>query len=167
MLRDAVLVIFPVLMAFAALSDLLTMTISNRVSLALCVGFAVLAPLAGFSVEQVLAHVACGGAILALTFALFACGWIGGGDAKLASATALWLGWDHLADYGTVAALGGGVLTMAILALRRWPLPPFVFTPAFMRRLADGQSGVPYGIALAAAGLLIYPDTQIWLQAAA
>ena len=37
------LLLFPALMAFAAASDLLTMTISNRVSLGLVAGFFLLA----------------------------------------------------------------------------------------------------------------------------
>ncbi len=95
-LETATLVLFPGLMIFAAFSDLFTMTISNRVSIALVAIFCVLAlalhmPLASFGL-----HLACGLAVLVCTFGLFAFGWIGGGDAKLASATALWLGWDHL-----------------------------------------------------------------------
>ena len=167
MLTGAVLILFPALMVFAAFSDLFTMTISNRVSLALCAGYAVLAYAAGVPPLDILLHASCGLAVLALTFGLFACNWIGGGDAKLASATALWLGWDHLADYGSTSALFGGALTLAVLALRKWPLPAWLFAPAFMARLADAKSGVPYGIALAIAGILIYPETQIWLRAAA
>jgi prepilin peptidase CpaA len=167
MLTFAVLVLFPVLMAFAAFSDLFTMTISNRVSLVLLLGFGLLAPLAGLSAIDIAMHASCGVAILVLTFAMFAFGWIGGGDAKLAASTALWLGWEHLGDYGLIAALIGGVLTGAVLALRKWPLPAWLFRPGFMRRLAEPTSGVPYGIALAAAGILVYPDTAIWLHAAA
>ena len=49
--------------------------------------------------------------VLAVTFVFFALGWIGGGDAKLAAATALWLGFDHLLKYLLYASLFGGVLT--------------------------------------------------------
>ena len=58
-------------------------------------------------------HALCGAAMLVFTFALFNLGWIGGGDAKLAAATALWLGWTPLADYGLASALAGGALTLA------------------------------------------------------
>ena len=54
--------------------------------------------------QAILLHVAAGAAVLAVTFALFAFGWIGGGDAKLAAATALWLGFDTLPDYLMLAA---------------------------------------------------------------
>ena len=86
-------------MAFSAFSDLFTMTISNRVSLLLIAGFAVMAALIGMSCTDVLSHTGAGLAVLAVTFTLFACGWIGGGDAKLAAATALWLGFDPLMEY--------------------------------------------------------------------
>ena len=48
MAADAIrLLLFPALMAFAASSDLLTMTISNRLSIALAAGFFLLAPVTG------------------------------------------------------------------------------------------------------------------------
>ena len=44
----AILTVFPAAVAFAGAMDLFTMTIPNRISLALVAGFAVLAPLAGW-----------------------------------------------------------------------------------------------------------------------
>ena len=85
------LLLFPALMAFAAASDLLNMTISNRISLALVAGFAVLAVVCGLSPQTIAAHAATGLLVLAIGFALFARGLVGGGDAKLAAAAALWL----------------------------------------------------------------------------
>ena len=53
MLTDAIrLLLFPALMAFAASSDLFTMTISNRVSLVLVGGFFVLALVSGMSRDR-------------------------------------------------------------------------------------------------------------------
>jgi prepilin peptidase CpaA len=161
------LVVFPTLMAYAAASDLLTMTIPNRLSLALVVGFAVLAGLGGLSPQAVLLHVGAGGLVLCVTFAMFAFGWIGGGDAKLAAATALWLGFDPLPDYLFVAALGGGLLTLAVRALRWKPLPSFALGWQWLTRIHDRNSGVPYGIALAAAALFVYPQSEIWTTALA
>src|SRR2546429_5524423 len=85
MIIDATrLLLFPALMAFAASSDLLTMTISNKVSLALAAGFLVLAPAAGMGIGEIGMHAAAGFTALAVAFCLFACGWIGGGGAQLA-----------------------------------------------------------------------------------
>lgn len=161
------LVVFPTLMAYAAASDLLTMTIPNRLSLALVIGFAVLACLGGMSPQSALLHVAAGALVLAVTFAFFAFGWIGGGDAKLAAATALWLGFEPLPDYLFVAAVGGGLLTLAVLALRWTPLPSFALGWRWLSRIHDRDSGVPYGIALAAAALFVYPQSEIWTAALA
>ena len=168
MLELLTLLVFPSLMAFAASSDILTMRIANRVSILLVTGYLGLALCAGVPGQEILVdHVTCGGAVLLMTFAFFAFGWIGGGDAKLAAATALWLGWSHLADYGLVASLLGAVLTLAILQFRRSTLSPAAAGRAWIARLHDKRNGVPYGVALAAAGLILYPQTHLWQMIAA
>ncbi len=150
MLEITVLVLFPALMAYAAASDLLTMTISNRVSIALVAGFVAVALASGMpSVTLIENHLACGLAVLVLTFTLFAFGWIGGGDAKLAA-----------------SVLGAG-LTFGILALRKMDLPAPLSGQVWIARLHSAGNGVPYGIALAVAGLALYPDTAAWTSLAA
>jgi len=157
---------FPLAMAYAAASDLLTMTISNKLALALALAFAVLAPVAGLTWEAVGLHVAAGAAVLAAGFLLFTLGWIGGGDAKLAAAAGLWIGWNDLVEYLSLAAIFGGVLTVLIILFRRSVLPAFAIRVPWVQRLHDEGAGVPYGVALAAAGLAIYPHT-VWLRMAA
>jgi prepilin peptidase CpaA len=164
MLTDVIrLLLFPSLMAFAASSDLFTMTISNRVTLVLIGGFLALAIFSGMPAHDMLAHAGAASAVLAVTFTFFACGWIGGGDAKLAAATALWLGFDHLIAYALYASIFGGILTFAMIRFRLMPLPPALAGQEWVQRLHKLDGGVPYGIALAAAALLIYPDTS-WMQ---
>jgi prepilin peptidase CpaA len=162
MLVLSTLCIFPAAMCFAASSDLFTMKISNRVSVALLLGFVGLAFASGMKVDTVLWHLGCGLSVLAVTFALFAFGWIGGGDAKLAAATGVWLGFGHVVDYGIVSALLGGGLTLAIVYLRSMEMPPQLASMDWFARVHDKRSGVPYGIALAAAGLFIYPETALF-----
>jgi prepilin peptidase CpaA len=162
MIEATALVIFPLLMVFSALADLFTMTIPNRVSVVLIGAFFLLAAYLQLPWQFVVSHVACGVAILLLTFVLFHFGWIGGGDAKLAASTALWLGWDVLLDYGLAASIVGGILTVAVIALRRYNLPSRLLSYRFIALWADKGNGVPYGIALAIAGLLIYPHTNVW-----
>ena len=120
---SAVLLIFPAGMALAATMDLLTMTIPNRLCAALAVGYFILAAILGVPMQGVLFNISCGAAVLILTFGLFSLGWIGGGDAKLAAATALWLGWNPLLDYSLSAAMCGGALTLAI-TIARWRRAP-------------------------------------------
>jgi prepilin peptidase CpaA len=157
------LLLFPAMMAFAASSDLFTMTISNRVALVLIAGFFALALMAGMPVEQMMWHAGAGAAVLLVTFLFFSRGWIGGGDAKLAAATALWLGFDHLMDYLLYASMFGGILTLAMIRFRLMPLPKALAEQEWVKRLHRLDGGVPYGIALAAAALLIYPDTA-WMK---
>jgi len=158
------LLLFPVLMAFAAASDLLTMRISNKLVLVLTVAFFAIAFFIHMPLEQLAVHVACGVAVLVVAFALFAMGWIGGGDAKLAAATGLWMGFGMALPYLVYAALLGGALTLVLLAVRRFPLPATLMRVTWIDRLHDRKTGVPYGIALAAAALLVYPDTALFQQ---
>jgi len=101
--------------------------------------------------------------VLVVTFVFFARGWIGGGDAKLAAATALWLGFDQLLNYLVIASLIGGVLTLLILRFRLMPLPTFLAEQDWAKRLHRMDTGIPYGIALALAALAIYPETP-WMK---
>jgi prepilin peptidase CpaA len=158
------LLLFPALMAFAAVSDLFTMTISNRISLLLIAGFVLLAVFGGMSLHAVGMHLAAGVAVLLFAFACFAAGWIGGGDAKLAAATALWFGFEHLAFYLVYATFAGGVLTLVLLQFRKLPLPATLLSHEWAQRLHDRKTGVPYGVALAIGALVIYPDTE-WMKA--
>ncbi len=160
------LLLFPALMAFAASSDLLTMTISNRVSIILVGGFFALALIVGMSPMLMLTHIGAAAAVLIVAFVCFARGWMGGGDAKLAAATALWLGFDHLMPYLIYAAIFGGLLTLLLLQIRALPLPAALARQPWAARLHRRDTGVPYGIALAAAALVVYPDT-IWMRAIA
>src|SRR3954471_23692237 len=158
------LLLFPALMAFAAASDLFTMTISNRVSLALAAGFLVLALASGVGGYQILMHIAAGAAVLVVAFGCFAMGWMGGGDAKVAAAAALWFGFAQLMDFLLYASLFGGALTLLLLQFRQWPLPYGLAGQAWLARLHAQESGIPYGIALAMSALMVYPETE-WVKA--
>src|ERR1700746_4065439 len=160
MVADAIrLALFPAMMAFAASSDFLTLTISNRVSLILVGGFVALAVIGGVSAADCLSHLAAGCVVLVAAFSLFARGIIGGGDAKLAAATALWLGFDHLLPYLLYASIFGGILTLAMIRFRLMTLPKALAEEEWFKRLHRLAGDVPYGTALATSALLIYPDT--------
>jgi prepilin peptidase CpaA len=158
------LMLFPTLMAFAAASDLLTMTISNRVSIILVAGFFALASMSGMSMAEVLSHAGAAALVLVVTFGFFARGWIGGGDAKLAAATAMWFGFDYLMNYLVYASLLGGALTLLLIEFRLVPLPGVLAGQFWAQRLHRQDGDIPYGIALAGAALLVYPETP-WMKA--
>jgi prepilin peptidase CpaA len=163
MLREAIaLTLFPATMAYAAASDLLTMTIANRVSLILVAGFAIVAMLGGLSGAVLVSHVAAGTAVLVVAFVCFACRWIGGGDGKLAAATALWLGSGNLFEYLIDASILGGALTLLILLFRTRPVPGLLAGLEWVERLHRHDAGIPYGIALAAAALIVYSHSE-WM----
>ena len=153
---------FPILMALSASMDLLTFTIPNRLCVALALGYLLFAALLGVPAVDILLNISCALAILAVAFVMFTLGWIGGGDAKLAAATAAWLGWTAIFEYGVAAALFGGVLTLVILGARMAPLPAAFGRIDWLARSHNANAGVPYGIALAAAGLMQYPNSSIW-----
>lgn len=146
-------------MTFAGSIDLLTMTIPNRISVALVVAFPLAAMLIGMDWMTVAGHLGAGALMLAVGIGMFARGWLGGGDAKLLAAAALWLGFDHLAGYLLLVAIAGGGLALLVLCYRHWLPPSWMLGQAWAMRLHDRKVGIPYGIAIAAAGLWIYPST--------
>ncbi len=162
MLEAAIFVVFPLCLAFAAVSDLLSMTIANRVSLLLVASFAIIAPLTGMDWQTYGLHFAAMAAVLAVTFTLFAIGGMGGGDAKLLAATALWMGFGMpLAHYLVISAALGGLLTLAILMFRKSPLSVYAGNNLLLRNIADTSVGIPYGIALAMGGFLAFPASPL------
>lgn len=164
MFEYALLLVFPAVMAFAAAMDLLTMTIPNRVTLALAAAFFVAAPLMGLPFADIALHVGAGLLVLAAGIALFAIGGFGGGDAKLLAAAALWIGFDGLLPFLVYVTLLGGLLALAVLAYRRLPITALPI-PDWAARLHAGSSGIPYGIAIAGSALLIYPHTPLFAVA--
>jgi prepilin peptidase CpaA len=164
MLEYPLLLVFPVSMVFAAAFDLFTMTIPNRISILLGAGFLLVAPLSGLPVETIGMHVAAGALVLALGFFAFVRGWLGGGDAKLLAAASLWLGFESLDSFAIAVGLLGGLLSCTILAFRVY-VPASLFSgPHWLVRLHGKDNGVPYGLAIGAAALWLYPQTR-WFSA--
>lgn len=156
------LLVFPVLLLVAAASDVLSLKIPNWVALALLAGFAGALLFAGLPLTAIALHGAVGlGAFLA-GFALFAARVFGGGDGKLFAVAALWLGWPAVLPFLIWASLAGGVLALALLTLRRMPLPATLLAHGFIARLYDRKVGIPYAVAFAAGGLMAYPQSPLF-----
>ena len=168
MLVALIFVVFPFCMVYAAISDMLSMTIANRVSVLLVATFAVVAPLTGMAWPDYAMHFAAGGLVLCVTFALFALGGMGGGDAKLMAATAVFMGFGfQLVQYMVVSAFIGGLLTISLLLYRNSALSVYTSNNMFLRHFADDKVGIPYAIALGIGGLAIYPETDLMAWAIA
>jgi prepilin peptidase CpaA len=155
---------FSVAVIWAGTIDLLTMRIRNELILFLIGTYAALAPLAGWTAGEIGMSAVLAAVVLACAFVCFGFGWIGGGDAKLASAVALWLGAGQTVSYLVWAALIGGALTVALLQFRAMMLPAFCLRVPWIMHLHDRGSGIPYGVALASAALVVFPDTP-WMKA--
>lgn len=162
MLEAAILIVFPFAMAHAAISDMLSMTIANRVSLILIASFAIIAPLTGMPLAELGNHVLAFLIVLVVCFGFFALGAMGGGDAKLLASTALWFGLTmQLMEYLLTASILGGVLTLSILSYRGSSLAVYTGHIEFLHRMANSKEKIPYGIALGLAGLMVYPDSGL------
>ena len=155
--------VIPLLLVAAAVSDLLTMTIPNWLTGALAALFPVGALASGLPLADAGLHLACGAGLLVVTFGMFARGWFGGGDAKLAAAAALFMGPGLILPFVFLTAILGGALTLLLLSSRRLPLPLFCAQQPWIARLHAPTTGVPYGIAIAAGSLLLLPQSPIFL----
>lgn len=158
-----VLTLFPSLVILAGVNDLLTMRIPNWISLALFAGFVVMATMGGLGLEEGAMHLLTGGLVLAAGFLLFARGILGGGDAKLMAICALWLGWPQTLQFLLITGVVGGGLALAFLAARKYPLPASLAAQAWVQRLMAPGGGIPYGIAIVAGAMAVYPDS-VWMQ---
>jgi prepilin peptidase CpaA len=162
-LEAAVLTVLPGAVAFAAAMDIFTMKIPNRISIVLVLSFFPLAYLAGLGPWEIAEHVGAGALMLLVGFGLFVCGWFGGGDAKLMAAVGLWVGFDALPLYLLSVAMAGGLIAGAFATVRQVPLPRCLLGQSWALRLHRLDGGIPYGIALAAGALIVFPQT-IWFE---
>ena len=140
---EILLGILAILLVYAAVVDVRTFTISNRLS----VGIALMAPLFWLSVGLPLwpdaaIQVAVAGGVFALLAVAFYAGMMGGGDVKLAAALALWFAPATTVLFLVYMSIGGGALTLVVLILHR------------MKKKA-GKPEVPYGVAIAFGALAI------------
>jgi prepilin peptidase CpaA len=131
------------LLVVAAVIDVRTFTISNRLNLAV----ALLAPVYWLSIALspwpgVAMQLAAGIVVFAILAGAFYAGLMGGGDVKLAAALALWFSPMSTIRFLMLMSIAGGVLTLGLLAWHR-------------ARKLEGRPEIPYGVAIAFGGLAI------------
>jgi prepilin peptidase CpaA len=140
---ELLLAVLALLLAFAAVVDMRTFTISNRLNLAV----ALLAPLYWWSVGLPLwpgagIQVAVALGVFVVLALAFRAGMMGGGDVKLAAAVSLWFSPATTLKFLVIMSIIGGVLTLVVVALHRL-------------RSRDGRPKIPYGVAIALGGFAI------------
>ena len=140
---DLLLLVLAAILVFAAVVDVRTFTISNRLNLTV----ALLAPVYWASVALspwpgIAVQLAAAALVFALMAGAFYAGMMGGGDVKLAAAVALWLSPLATLHFLVLTSLAGGVLTLVVLAAHR-------------ARKREGRPEIPYGVAIAIGGLAI------------
>lgn len=161
MVQAAILVIFPLCMAMAACSDLLTMTIPNRLSVVLIASFCAIAPFSGLGAYDIAMHFGAGAAVFAACFALFALGIMGGGDAKILTASAIWFGLNEsLFQYLIWVSAFGGLLSIVILLMRSQHNLILTYGIPMPETMLHKKK-VPYGIAIGAAAFMAYPHAPL------
>lgn len=165
-LQTLALSAFPALVIVAAMRDATSYTIPNWISLALVAAFAPAAMLVGLNLSLIGVALGVGAACLVAGIAMFALGWIGGGDAKLFAAAGLWLGWPAAAPFVIWTALAGGGLAVALLWGRRLGQPLAARGPDWFGRLMTPGADVPYGLAICFGALVAFPESPIALAAA-
>ena len=138
---EILLIGLAVLLLVAAVIDVRTFTISNRLNLTV----AALAPLYWLSIAlplwpDVAIHLAAAAGVFVLLAAAFYAGMMGGGDVKLAAALTLWFSPASTIKFLVLMSLAGGVLTLGVVAFHRW-------------KRREGRPEIPYGVAIAFGGL--------------
>ena len=140
---EILLMILAALLVTAAIIDVRTFTISNRLNGTV----ALLAPLYWLSIALtpwpgIAVQIAVGLTVFGLLAAAFFAGMMGGGDVKLAAALALWFSPLSTLKFLVLMSLAGGVLTLVVLLIHRM-------------HKKQGRPEIPYGVAIAFGGLAI------------
>jgi prepilin peptidase CpaA len=157
-------VVMLVATVLACLSDLREMRIPNICSIAVAGAFLFAFLAAPESFGRWWSHGAALVLVFAVTYIMFLKGMFGGGDAKLGSALALWVGLKGLALYVFWMGVMGGVI--AILSLLIKKKKPFAHPPAksWMAQVQEGRNAVPYGIAISVGAWAALAQTGFFLN---
>ncbi|EKF60593.1 prepilin peptidase [Agrobacterium albertimagni AOL15] len=160
-----VFIVLPACLVLAALTDFLEMTIPNWISLLLIGAFVLIAPFSGLSLVEFGWHLAAALLVFLGCFALFALNVMGGGDAKLLTAAALWFGFNtSLFEFLVYTGYLGGLLTIVVMLLRaNWDKLATVGVRLPQTLMVAKK--IPYAIAIGGAGLLAYPSSPLVVAA--
>lgn len=145
----------------AALNDANAMKIPNRIPLIVLFTFFLVLPFTWAGLPTLLEHFSVALTLFALGFAMFAFGWMGGGDSKLLAATAIWFTWSDVFMYALYTSIFGGVLTMILLVGRTY-IPVRILTTPWAQMMLKDEKKIPYGLALAAGAICTLPHSRVF-----
>jgi prepilin peptidase CpaA len=160
----ALFLVFTACMVMAAYKDAMTFTIPNWISLALIGAFIISIPFTWQGVSVLVEHLLVGLTFFAAGFALFAFGKLGGGDAKLMAATGLWWTWPDTIMYVFSTTISGLILAVVIILGRNF-IPVRLLTAPWTYKIFKEEKNMPYGLALAAGGIITLLQSNIYLHA--
>ncbi len=153
---------FPASLLIAAMNDLYEYKIPNWVSVVLFLSYFAAGIGFGAPAGDLLEGFLFGCAALVFGFALFAGKVLGGGDAKLIAACAPWIGPSALMPFAFYTALAGGAFAVALVLFRKTPLLPVYASAPWLMRLHQRPKDIPYAVAIAAGGLISFPQTSMF-----
>ena len=151
---------FVSLALIAAGTDIARMTIPNWVSLAFIGLYPIAALACGERLGVIGGHFIFAGVILAVCFGMFALNILGGGDAKVIPAVALWTGASAFFPFLLGMTLAGGALALFLLGARS-VFAPAEGQPDFVNRLLSKQRGAPYAVAIAVGVVMAAPHLHL------
>lgn len=143
------LIVFATLMITAAVSDLLTYKIPNKLNLAIGLSFFAYALIAQIDPFEIAHRVIWATVVFFVAAQMFNFGWMGGGDVKMIPMVMLWIPHTLYLELLSVIAIYGGILTIVILVMRAIPMPVFTVGWAWLDRIHAQEKKIPYGIAIA------------------
>jgi prepilin peptidase CpaA len=158
-----ILSVFPLLIVMAGISDYFTLKIPNWVNGLIAFSVIPFVLLSGMPLDVFAWHVAAGVAAFIVGYMMFAGGLIGGGDAKMLAACALWIGWDGLMQFAFYTAMAGGVLATIVTVWRHMADKTGQEKTGWAKNFLSETPKLPYGIAIAVGGVVVFPATW-WIQ---
>ena len=145
-------VVFMGAMLHVMYTDLTQQRIFNWVILLLLILYFPLAFTAGYELSAVAMAVGTAMIVFMAGFGFFSAGWLGGGDVKLAAASALWLGPETVVSYILWTAILGSMVTLSIMVLRRKRANETGSS-------YDPRASLPYGPGMALAAIILFPQS--------
>lgn len=164
MLHTLSVSLLPLLLIFAATSDVLSLRIPNWLTALTAALFFPMAWLTGMPLNEFGMHLIAGVGLFAAGFLFFQLGLFGGGDAKLMAAAGLWFGTAQTVPFLFMTAMAGGILAVCVglwsMFNIYWEIEASgSFAENFGKQLRSLKPNVPYGFALAVGGIIAFKES--------